>query len=455
MTALVYVPDGRRQPHPAVLVASGHSANGKTYYQALCQRLAARGYVVICWDPVGQGERSQFWDASAKRSRYNLICGEHAFSATSPTSPGPTSRAGKCGRMRRSTMLTRPEVVNPALISITGTSGCCLPGALIAASIRASTSRPIRLHQRAAHGMAIDLRGSRSAPRDLYRMIADGVDHPGLLLLSTPGPFSWRLRYAIFSRSRHASSFASRRHYRRRTSRPLASTRSTQARVLREKRRRFRFLDRFTTSRAPGPATVSSLDEPGHCLHATGSSDAGSSGCQDIDGRDSRLPPRACQDAGNTPSSRIFWPRLSGHLALASRAVRRLGLGAESDPVGGGRHGCLRWRLYRQVRAASQGGLSMPLLHLHPEGASRRRVLLWVGDRGKADVHDWSAMQRYIADGYDVVSFDGRGLGETRMRYTAMSIDDPSLAQQDFDRAYTSPPRCGSWPGSCVSSGAS
>ena len=25
------------------------------------------------------------------------------------------------------------------------------------------------------------------------------------------------------------------------------------------------------------------------------------------------------------------------------------------------------------------------------------------------------------------------------MRYTAMSIDDPSLAQQDFDRAYTSP----------------
>ena len=66
-------------------------------------------------------------------------------------------------------------------------------------------------------------------------------------------------------------------------------------------------------------------------------------------------------------------------------------------------------------------------------------MLLWVSDRGKADVHDWSAMQQYIADGYDVVSFDGRGAGETRMRYTAMSIDDPTLAQQDFDRAYASP----------------
>ncbi len=81
----------------------------------------------------------------------------------------------------------------------------------------------------------------------------------------------------------------------------------------------------------------------------------------------------------------------------------------------------------------------MPLLHLHPEGASRRKVLLWVSDRGKAGPHDWSAMQQYVADGYDVVSFDGRASGETRMRYTAMSIDDPSLAQQDFDRAYASP----------------
>ena len=27
---------------------------------------------------MGQGERSQFWDRARGRSRYNLICGEHA-----------------------------------------------------------------------------------------------------------------------------------------------------------------------------------------------------------------------------------------------------------------------------------------------------------------------------------------------------------------------------------------
>src|SRR4051812_41561444 len=76
--ALVYIPEDGQKKHPAVLVPSGHAANGKIYYQALCQRLVQRGYVVIAWDPVGQGERSQFWDAKSAKSRYNLICAEHA-----------------------------------------------------------------------------------------------------------------------------------------------------------------------------------------------------------------------------------------------------------------------------------------------------------------------------------------------------------------------------------------
>src|SRR5205823_3612761 len=36
------------------------------------------GFVVLTYDPVGQGERSQFWDAEKQRTRYNLVCGEHA-----------------------------------------------------------------------------------------------------------------------------------------------------------------------------------------------------------------------------------------------------------------------------------------------------------------------------------------------------------------------------------------
>ena len=78
VTALVYVPDDHSRKHPAVLVPAGHSPDGKVHYQALSQRLAGRGYVVISWDPVGQGERSQFWDPATGKSRYNMVCGEHA-----------------------------------------------------------------------------------------------------------------------------------------------------------------------------------------------------------------------------------------------------------------------------------------------------------------------------------------------------------------------------------------
>src|SRR5216117_4203152 len=47
VTALVYVPDDKIKLHPGMLVPSGHSANGKVHYQALCQRLVLHGYVVI------------------------------------------------------------------------------------------------------------------------------------------------------------------------------------------------------------------------------------------------------------------------------------------------------------------------------------------------------------------------------------------------------------------------
>ena len=57
-----------------------------------------------------------------------------------------------------------------------------------------------------------------------------------------------------------------------------------------------------------------------------------------------------------------------------------------------------------------------------------------VYSNGKASTDNWPAIRKYLDDGFDIVSFDFRGLGETRMRYKAISEDDPSLAQLDFDQ---------------------
>ncbi len=124
VTALVYIPDDRSKKHPAVLVPAGHAADGKFHYQALSQRLVGRGYVVISWDPVGQGERSQFWDATAGKSRYNLICGEHAVMGNLAYLAGANLARWEIWDGIRAVdyLLTRPEV-DAERISITGTSG--------------------------------------------------------------------------------------------------------------------------------------------------------------------------------------------------------------------------------------------------------------------------------------------------------------------------------------------
>src|SRR5215469_10663045 len=156
VTALVYVPDDGNKVHPAVLVPSGHSENGKVHYQSLCQRLVQRGYVVISWDPVGQGERSQFWD---------------------------NNRAVDY-------LLTRTDV-DPERINITGTSGGGTQTAYIAALdprikvVMPScyiTALPMRVYNR------IFQDGDSDPEQDLYGMISSGIDHAGLLLLMYPRP---------------------------------------------------------------------------------------------------------------------------------------------------------------------------------------------------------------------------------------------------------------------------
>jgi cephalosporin-C deacetylase-like acetyl esterase len=59
VTANLYIPTGGTGPFPAVLGTAGHSNAGKAEptYQNAWITLARRGYVVLAYDPPGQGER--------------------------------------------------------------------------------------------------------------------------------------------------------------------------------------------------------------------------------------------------------------------------------------------------------------------------------------------------------------------------------------------------------------
>src|SRR5207247_7080008 len=63
VTALFYLPEGK-SPFHGVLMPCGHSANGKAAeaYQRACILMAKNGLAVLCYDPIGQGERIQLLD---------------------------------------------------------------------------------------------------------------------------------------------------------------------------------------------------------------------------------------------------------------------------------------------------------------------------------------------------------------------------------------------------------
>src|SRR5438445_85185 len=192
VSALVYLPDDEIKKHPGILVPAGHSSSGKAYYQAICQRLVERGNVVISWDPIGQGERSQFWDAKKNKSRYNLICAEHAVMGNLAYLAGTNLARWEMwdGIRALDYLLTRPEV-DPERINITGTSGGGFQAAHIAAldeRIKVAapscyiTALPMRVYNR------IFADPDSDPEQDLYGMISNGADHPGLVFMMYPRP---------------------------------------------------------------------------------------------------------------------------------------------------------------------------------------------------------------------------------------------------------------------------
>ncbi|MCP5112784.1 MAG: hypothetical protein GY953_18310, partial [bacterium] len=60
--ANLYIPTSGKPPYPGVLFQMGHSLNGKAagVYQKCCQGLVQLGYVVLGFDPMGQGERAYY-----------------------------------------------------------------------------------------------------------------------------------------------------------------------------------------------------------------------------------------------------------------------------------------------------------------------------------------------------------------------------------------------------------
>jgi hypothetical protein len=70
VAANFYLPDGKG-PHPGAILSCGHSnltGKASAAYQLAAILAAKNGIAVLCYDPIGQGERFQIWRTSPSRS---------------------------------------------------------------------------------------------------------------------------------------------------------------------------------------------------------------------------------------------------------------------------------------------------------------------------------------------------------------------------------------------------
>jgi cephalosporin-C deacetylase-like acetyl esterase len=126
VTANLYIPATGKPPFPTILAPLGHTANGKAAlrYQYTFQTLARKGYVVLTWDPFGQGERIQYLQPGTSHSRFHRVSMEH----TMPGRPMVLFGNGFAlylawdGIRGLDYLMTRPEV-DPHRIGCTGQSG--------------------------------------------------------------------------------------------------------------------------------------------------------------------------------------------------------------------------------------------------------------------------------------------------------------------------------------------
>jgi dienelactone hydrolase/pimeloyl-ACP methyl ester carboxylesterase len=125
VTANLYIPKGRDFPLPGVVGTCGHSNNGKAYlqYQSFAQGLARQGYVVLIFDPIGQGERLQYPNEKLQ-SRIGIGVREHLYAGNQQFLVGEFFGAWRAwdGIRALDYLLTRKEV-DPKRIGVTGCSG--------------------------------------------------------------------------------------------------------------------------------------------------------------------------------------------------------------------------------------------------------------------------------------------------------------------------------------------
>jgi dienelactone hydrolase len=187
VTAILYLPEGK-PPFPGVLLPCGHSDNGKAFegYQRACILLARNGMAVLCYDPIGQGERFQRLDPQGKP----VIRGttEHTMAGIGALLIGRqlASYVVWDGLRALDYLASRPEVDRRRLGCTGNSGGGTLTSYLMALDDRIGVAAP-SCYITSLERLFASI-GPQDAEQNITGQVAVGMEHADYITLHAPKP---------------------------------------------------------------------------------------------------------------------------------------------------------------------------------------------------------------------------------------------------------------------------
>jgi dienelactone hydrolase len=190
VTATLFVPENVIKPAPAILFCSGHSSGvyRLPLYQQPLLNLVKKGFIVLAIDPLGQGERLQYFDPATGESSIGGSTKEHSYPAVQVFLTGQSiARYFLWDGIRGIDYLVSRREVDPKRIGVHGLSGGGTQAAYISAldeRVAASACAGFITSYR----RLIESVGVQDGEQNFYHGLSEGIDHADFIEARAPKP---------------------------------------------------------------------------------------------------------------------------------------------------------------------------------------------------------------------------------------------------------------------------
>jgi cephalosporin-C deacetylase-like acetyl esterase len=436
VTANVYVPKGVAPPYPAVLITAGHgwSAKAGSSAQQIGGALARRGVLTLAYDPVGQGERLEYFDPDQGRSLAGRgPTDEHMMADWQcRLTGGSYARYEIWDGVRAVDYLIARGDVDPERIGVAGNSGGGTQAAFLAA-VEPRLAAAVTVCYITNWKTLWAGPGPQDAEQSLTNFIGSGLDFGDLILPFAPKPFgivAGTLDYFPLAGARETAAEAKRIYeiLGRSEAAQFLEDPGPHGYLLNRREETIRQMQRWLNNRPDDPGDQGQIALLGEeALYCTPTGQLATS----LKGTSVHLLNRQLaeeQYARRTAS------RLSDPVQLRALIARRLKTTVPLEeeravpPVTRRGETIRNGYKVEDIALETDKGITVPALVLVPDqGEARKPAILFVNSAGKTagmttgegrDAHyRWDA-ESMVEAGYVVMAPDLRGWGESSPRHT-------------------------------------